>query len=694
MTVVISQSDSYANLIVKGLDLLKNQSQWQFPAEPVLLIIDIHSPVGHPWSLDCGSLLRLVDYLQKNGVGKIYVFPSLHFNFKMNKVMENLGLTPFLETKGLQLWNPWKKLEVVQNEDKMAVTDHPTIEQSKEEEHIDFGSIIVYTQLRTMGDDSLWSTLTQLYSLYTYYSEYSKIRASNPANYQGDPSGDMLWDWLAKLFKNENKDESIDLPLNFPLLIINDGFQVVNSESQYFWDEIQVQEPHLGFIGTDLREVEQIAFQYLTINQDTAWYYKNHPNFRVTNSLTPLISSNMDSITPFVLNFSSRTDPYTNKHFQTLLGQLDDSEEFQSYVFIPLLRGILYDDFPNHDHITILMGNTPPDPPIQKTIIIYGDSTLETTKDARFQIQNTHELEKEPFEIMGKNFGGSKMLPDEALEREILRKQRKFRQKIEKLSQKFEDFKISLEEKEILEERDYLILVKNKKFQLMVQNIRMKIELLQTNMQTQNSLLKIKLSAPKLVENTNIVRIPTDRSLGWDFLVDLIYQWKPKKSPALYNFYRNCETVYNFPAVSKQWHQSQNEHIKTFIQSEMKERSTPMQPGMEKKVQEIKEHQKKAILRIKTEFKVAKSKIIAECDPLLAELSAKIHQLKKENLKLKQKARKVKMHACWKRIRNFGKKFLRSRSPVGNSTQDLEPTPSPSSPPDDAIPIKPLKEDP
>ncbi len=682
MTVVISQSDSRENLIVNGLEMLKNQNQWQFPSDSVLLIIDIPSPIGHPWSLDCGSLLQLIDLLQKNGVDEIYVFPSLHFHFDMNKVMENLGLAPFLETRGVHIWNPWKEVEIVKDSDNSSTIEQDT---TSDDSVIDFGAIIVYTQIRTMGTDSLWSSIAQLYLIYTYYSTYSKTQENKPVNHQGDPSGEIFWDWLRKLFETENpnesesENESINSPLNFPpLLIINDGFQVVDSESQYFWDEAHLQEPGFIFIGTNLKDVEQITYQYLTISQETTWFYKNHPNFRGTNTLTPLISSDTDTITPFELNISPRTDPYTNKHFQALLGQLDDGGELQSYLLKPLLRNILFDDFPNHDQITLLMGNSPPDPPFQASIIILGDNALKTTKDARFQFLNTHELEKEPFNILGIKIGGTKILSDDALEREILLKQRKLRQKIDKLGQKFENFKVSLGDKEIPEERDYLILVKNKKHQLVVQKIRMKIENLRINMQAQNSLLKIKLSEPNLVENTNIIRIPTDRSLGWDFLIDLTYHWKSGNSPSLYNFYRNHEYMYNFPSVSKEWHKSQKENIKIFINSIMQELSTPLQPEIKRKVQEIKEHKKEALLRIKAENDVANSKILAECDPPLKELSAKVKQLKKDNQILKKQTRKVKIQEFWEKLK---------RSPSSQSSQ-----PSPISQPEDTNPIDPEEE--
>ncbi|MHA1674436.1 MAG: hypothetical protein ACTSYI_12520 [Promethearchaeota archaeon] len=684
MNVVISQSDSRENLIVNGLEMLKNNNLWQFPSDPVLLIIDIPSPIGHPWSLDCGSLLQLIDLLQRNGVDEIYLFPSLHFHFDMNKVIDNLGLTPFLDIKGVHLWNPWNEVEVVKeggisstNEQDSASDED--FEEDVDEEVVDFGSIVVYTQIKTMGTDSLWSSLSHLYSINTYYSAFSKTRANNPVNYQGDPSGEILWDWLGNLFNNDNKNESetenepIDSQLNFPpLLVINDGFQVVDSESQYFWDEAHLQEPGLIFIGTDLKDVEQTTYQYLTINQEKAWFYKNHPHFRGTNPLTPLISSDSDTITPFELNITPRTDPYTIKHFQALPGQLDEGEELQSYLLKPLLRNILFEDFPNHDQMILLMGNAPPDPPIPATIIIYGDNALESTKDARFQFLNTHEIEKEPFDLLGIKIGGTKIVSDDALELEILRKQRKLRQKIDILGQQFEEFKISLGDKDISEERDYLILVKNKKFQLVVQKIRMKIENLRINMQAKNSLLRIKFSEPKLVENTNIIRIPTDRSLGWDFLVDLTYHWKMGKSPSLYNFYRNHKSMYNFPPVPKEWYKSQKENLKIFINSIMQEWSTPLQPELKRKEQEIKEHQKEALLRIKAENNVANSKIFAEYDPPLKELSEKVHQLKKENQILKKQNRKVKIQAFVEKLK---------RSPTSPS--------SPISPPEDTNPIDP-----
>ncbi|MHA1619991.1 MAG: hypothetical protein ACTSVZ_11990 [Promethearchaeota archaeon] len=690
MTVVISQSDSRKNLVVNGLEMLKNQSQVQFSAKPVLLIIDIPSPIGHPWSLDCGSLLCLVDYLKKNRADEIYLFPSLHYHFEMEKVLETLGLMPFLESKALCLWNPW--LEPDSSQNGITDSDQPIIENPTLAPSSDFGTIIVYTQLRTMGSNSLWSSLSQLFSLHIHFSEFSKTQADFPVNHQINPSGEILWEWLGNMFEKE----IFDLPPNFPPpIIINDGFNVVNSESQYFWDEAQLYEPHFSFIGTDLREVEQITFDYLTINQETAWFYKTHPNFRVTTTITPVITSNMDSLDPYVLKFSQNNDPYTKQHFQVLPGKLDDKEELQFYIITPLLRGILYDDFPNHEKIAVLMGNAPPDPPLQASIIIYGDNALEATEDARFQFLNTHELEKEPFILLGIKIGGSRILSDDALEREILSKQRKLRQKIDKAGQKFEEFKISLGEKEIHEERDYLILLKNKKFQMQVQIIRMKIETLRINMQAKNDLLKIKLLEPKLIENKNIIRIPTDRSFGLDFLVDLAYHWKKGKSPALHIFYRICENFYRFPLIPQGWHKDQRNIVKKFIQSIMQEWSTPLQPEIKNNAQKIREHQKEALARIKSETNVANSKIAAECDPTLAELSAKVRQLKKENQKLKKTIRKEKFQTYVQDVKNLGDKFSRSVPSDDNSSQNPTPIPSPSttSSQDDTNPDDPLKEE-
>lgn len=694
LTSIISRHDVRKTCFKEGMTTFLQSDQIFTDSNTILLIIDVIFPVGYPWSIKRESFHQILQVLSQNEKNTIYVLPVLHPAYNVPHVLENIGLLQILEHFGAELLNPWTSLSPEQE------TDSTSAQLNESTDPINFlpsalaipkfDMVISYTQLRLLNENSLWTTTALLYQLYQFYEFYlHEITITQDLTTFQDPF-QCMWHWFELLFADaatiseRNQYMTANLPDStdeVQFLFINDGFEMVNQDALLECNRAKIQTPKRILFGANPIEVDRVTYTEMNLEIQNAWYFKLHPSLFTENDPPIYVPENDDSPPPSEI-VAVESLHKSHSSLRVHQGILNEREELLSLITIPYIRSITAIDLADIGLIDLLIGKNPPSPTNHQTIILFGDNAIETTRDSDFIIIDKNAIEQEPFEIMGFELGGNKVLDEDDLEREIQRKQRKIRQKIEKVEQKLDAFKLDLVEKTNEKEKELLILKQKRKSQLKIQKLRTKIELARINITAKNEKRKIKQSEPNLIINQNIIRIPTKFCIGLDFMTHLIYFYKKPLIPTLRFFQQKMRLYYQFEEISKKGIEAELSQISDQLQASIKELSTPLLPEIKKNLLKVEQERKDAKTRIMQQDSEVKTKIRAEFDPKIKKLEAHLRTLKREDIKNRIHHLSKKIKEMFTKKQNTDGPQLQTTTSAENEhpTEDPNSTDAPSTP--------------
>ncbi|MCF2139392.1 MAG: hypothetical protein K9W44_04985 [Candidatus Lokiarchaeota archaeon] len=644
MVVIAAQNDTEEETLKDILFKLKKNilNQENNIEEPILLIVDIPGIVGYPWSINPNSLIILIQWLTENFSGCITILPSLPINYNSERVLENWGLGAFLKRENISILYPDKITaisSIIDNEIKTEKKDNsiPTFKS--------FKTVILYTQIGLLDENTLWSGSTLLYQLQlNFQSLFNKISVYPSEEITSNEllQAQWIWNWLLHFFPKKMNSKNY-IQGNYPAkkkiltLFISSAFSIISKNSIIYDPTLIPLKPKMIFLSDSFSEIEHMTYHYFKKTLSKSFFY---PIFReifdqnLKKDLELLTDNNLSSFAVSDLIKENRLQKF---HIHTYFGELSEEEGFFAYHIPDLLNDLLFDDFQNVNHIALLIGNKPPVPKQADWIIIFGENAIKSTLNAPFTLLDKNKLPKEPFKIIDFEIGGNQILDDDELEREILRKQRKIRNKIEKLETKINAFIDSISDKSIEEERNLLILTAKKKNAQKIQNLRTKIEKIRIDLLIKNEIRKIKLEKPNIIINQKIIRIPSVALSGLDFIPYLKQKWSKKEAPSFHFFYNKLIPFYQFSNPKNEWNKKIITQLKEVLKTTISEISTPLLPEIQRKLKKVKDQRNQEFKKFKIREKIAQQKIKNDYDPKILELKKKLKNLKKEEKKHRRK---------------------------------------------------------
>ncbi|WP_457558817.1 hypothetical protein [Candidatus Harpocratesius sp.] len=672
MVVIAAQNDTEEETLKDILFKLKKNilNQEKNIEEPILLIVDIPGIVGYPWSINPNSLVILIQWLTENFSGCITILPSLPINYNSERVLENWGLSAFLKRENISILYLDKitaTSSIIDNEIKFEKIDNsiPTFKS--------FKTVILYTQIGLLDENTLWSGSTLLYQLQlNFQSLFNKISVYPSEEITSNEflQAQWIWNWLLHFFpkKMDSKNYIQD---NYPAkknnltLFISNAFSIVSKNSIIYDPTLIPLKPKMIFLSDSFSEIENMIYHNLKKTLSKSFFY---PIFReifnqnLKKDLELLTNNNLSSFAVSDLIKENRKQKF---HIHTYFGELSEEERFFANNIPDLLNDLLFDDFQNVSHIALLMGNNPPVPKQADWILIFGENAINSTLNAPFTLLDKNKLPKEPFKIIDFEIGGNQILNDDELEREILRKQRKIRNKIEKLEAKINAFIDSIGDKSIEEERNLLILTAKKKYDQKIQSLRTKIEKIRIDLFIKNEIRKIKLEKPNIIINQKIIRIPFEATSSLDIIPYLIQKWSRKEAPSFHFFYNKLAAFYQFSKPKKEWNKIIINQLKEVLKTTISEISTPLLPEIQRKLKKVEGQRNQEFKKIKIQEKIAQQKIKNDYDPKILLLKKKLKNLKKEEKKHHRKRFLMQ-------LQRFSNSFLNKSSVKKELVEDKE----------------------
>ncbi|RLI66345.1 MAG: hypothetical protein DRO88_02130 [Promethearchaeia archaeon] len=667
MTVIIAQDEKETSTLTKALEKLeKKDDHFLKIAEDsqnnILIIVDIPGLIGYPWSVQKDTLINFLRWLKEKGAKSISIFPTLPPNYRFKTVLSDLGLFSALQREKIHIIEPTLELpEKKTNNLATSITSFP------------FSHVFVITQVGLIDEKNLWTGSVLFMNLLLQWSSFVDILkntenkledsikiAKRPkdsenqitlTDLEDNKALKWIWNWVRNLLPETNHSfPNIfrDAPVSdeFATYFISLAFKCGFKNTWWYNPSLIPFSPKLIFVSNSFPEIETLTYQYLAMDP---------LNGILSNYFTVLLSGldNIEVVESGESTLQAFEPPELNQlnlepilPIEIYMGKISEEIKIYSMLLKGLLQSLLYEDFSQVKKIALLMGKNPPEPENADWILIFGDDAIETTLQAPFIYLNKNLLPKEPFMVMEFEIGGKSILSDDEIDREILKKQRKLRAKIEKLEEKLTLFQNSLSEKDLEEEKNLLILEAKKKTAHKIQKIRTKIEKTQYQVRMNNEIRKIKQQRPKLVPNPNIIRIPTAGMFGLDFLKFLQTQWSKKQAPALNMAIFQLNPYYQFPTVQKKWQKNLLIEIKTALETTMQEITDPLLPQINKKLKQINNEYQKKIAELKKWEILTQKKIETDFEPKIKAAKIALEKLKKE----KKREQKLRMKEKFKKI--------------------------------------------
>jgi len=435
--VVISEGDTPETTLRTGLGLFEKNSERIPEMGTILILIDCQLPQGHPATVNPNTLGTLISILKERGVKRILVLPGVLDRFSSKKTMNFLGLTDWIRGKGAELVDYNSLYQVPIQEDQSTRKDQDTTEPNFPKsissspliESID--QILLLSQIRT---DPIFGLRTSL-PLLNYLISPEKRERSNLTNLSDSPINtnnySFLQSWIQTVFKILSEKK--------PILIINDGFLVLEGNDPFIWGQFQPKRCNRMIISSDCVLADWITFSEFECDSSKNPFLHKAMEMKMVPKNPEIFRTNLDS-QPMKLRIPEENlEQIKIQGLRMYLGKLTPDLKYSLHQFLNQLQTLFYKDAFNIGNWAIIAGVNPPEPECtgKEFFIVFGDSTISSTIDYHFRTVLKNSL-KEPIEILGFKLGVTDILEGDALEREIMSQQAKIRRKREKKRSKNE----------------------------------------------------------------------------------------------------------------------------------------------------------------------------------------------------------------------------------------------------------------
>ncbi len=582
-TVVIAEGNNATESLNNGLNLLGGLSKFLSKEDRVLILIDLQCPFTCPSSINQETLNALLSNIKLIGVSKIQILPGVMWGVDQRKALKSLGLEDLIQNYGATS---------ITYED-LYKFSAPIIESVTK--------IICLSQIRT---DPLWKLTCS--SFLMWYFNPPKKRWKN-----------------ISIYKKKYEDERVQQVFEFlerkiPTLYINDCYFLLTGNGPFAWNTTKSVKTNKIIMSNNIMAVDWITYEQFGLDPTINLILKKALEQNLIDIKSINLKSQVQNKNPSIK--FSETEP-TNIILEGLTiysGELNSGERYALLQFLFMIKNLLFKDSSNFGNWAIIAGKNPPDPEISSDIIVFGDSAIKSTK--KYNFRTISETASEMINLMGFEIGVGETLEGDELEKAILIKQRKIRQKIDRTRKKYSGLIATLDN--IVQESDVdaksdkeeTKLKLQMKMELKIDKYQYKIEKLRFNIIAKHKKQAIKNKLLDLTLNKRVLEIPGNPPLGWDPLIFLTYFWQNKQISTLNLFIQISREFYSFPRFNKGKIRASLKIDKNKLKKIEKEKNKPLisknKSEMKKIENELKSNLKNLTLNFKKNTKRIKKKFV------------------------------------------------------------------------------------
>ena len=388
--VALVRGKNSSEALVNAFDYFEGISTFVKKNDLIFIKISFRRPLGYPANVNYDTLGKLIDLCWEAGAKMIYVgdFAADYINSEV--LTEIMGLRSFLSSKGAKFAHfnneelfPQKDLLL---KDKKVQIPNLILEADK---------IFILNQIN-------------VHPIFTCTLSYLNLSTIIPNKYQKiqkkERSGkDYLY---LDQYKQDLISHILEISeIKAPTVIINDLFYVIEGAGPLIYKDSLCKAHNLLILGTNPFIIDYVTLQVMNIKllESRLLLEAQDYQFGITNiDKIKILGESISDVQFKIQKCVSKLEDIEVKNCFIRQGRYCSGCYEKAYHFLNFIKSGMTKDLKYMNYFSFLIGDSPSEPDIESSIILFGDCAIDSTKDRDFRNTIIQKKPKSTLKIMQK----------------------------------------------------------------------------------------------------------------------------------------------------------------------------------------------------------------------------------------------------------------------------------------------------